>query len=175
MKGRAVKEGWIVIVNEAEGQLLAHCFAKLAAHYEVSIQDLPERLQAYWRGTISRQEGCRKSEWAEAQADLEETRRAWRSQRLEVLKEWLCEYDAQRNEPNWELKLNADRMDLFLSILNDRRLTLAAEWNIGDEEMDSDPCEVKREEVRQALWEIHLLSYFQEQCLELIRRRSIDD
>lgn len=161
MRCRRVAKGWALSFNEAEGLLLAGAFRQLARHYAVNVEELPERLKAYWTGRMSADPRVNE-QLADEREVLAEERKLWRSERLVWIEGRLKDYPAGKP---WRFTVDPAELETLLSVLNDRRLTLAVEHAVTEAEMDTDPEEVTDEARRHVLWEIHLLAIFQERCL----------
>jgi hypothetical protein len=145
--------------------LLANALRQLSQHYEVKIEDLPERLRTYWQGRVSSGQGDGEA-LQEEQELLEGERAAWRSERHAMIQQWLGGYQAGRA---WQLALAEPELDVFVAIINDRRLILSVEFGVTDADMDRDPEDVPHDRRRQVLWEIHLLALFLERILAALR------
>jgi hypothetical protein len=139
----------------------------LRDHYRAELAELPEPLRRYWVGSISK-ESLTGPEAEEAEELLKETRLAWRSERAELVERWLERTHPVPGTGRSRLVLERDEVDAFLSIINDRRLTLAVEHGIGEEEMNRNPLWVSSRSLQRALWEIHFLAYLQEVLLSFL-------
>jgi len=166
----AVVGGGLVFSFEgAEKELLVMALLETQEDYSVSYDRLPEPLQKFWAGTLSDDPAL-----AEAADDLKEARLAWRSDRAQALEQWLNP-DGPLAGPDPLFMLEAEEVDLFLAILNDRRLTLAAYHGFGEGEMEVDLEEISAKEVQRAVWEIHFLALVMEHCLEALREDEAGD
>lgn len=157
---------WCLHFNEFEGEMVASSFQRLAKHYQLEMDELPESLQDYWRGRIGA--GRDIDSLPEEQQHLEEERLAWRSERFPLVEKWLADYvESGLGEP-WILRLDRESLESLIIIVNDRRLTIAAEHELDDTLMEADVDTITDIPLRQALWEVHVLAYVQEYCLAAI-------
>ncbi|MGD9896218.1 MAG: DUF2017 family protein [Candidatus Methylacidiphilaceae bacterium] len=147
----------------AEREILLGSLLELRKHYQTELSQMSEELQQYWRGTVTRdEEGEAISGAAE---ELEAERLSWRPERLAFLDKWLAAESPLQNPSQASLTLNPGEVDEFLSMLNDRRITLSIALGITEEQMDWNPLTVKSRDLQRALWEIHFLAYLQESCV----------
>ncbi|MDD4932451.1 MAG: DUF2017 family protein [Methylacidiphilaceae bacterium] len=147
----------------AEREILLGSLLELRKHYQTDFSQLSEALQQHWRGTMSREaEG---EEIPGAAEELEAERLGWRPERLALLDKWLAPDSPLQNPAQASLTLSQGEVDEFLSMLNDRRLTLAVGQGITEEQMDWNPLTVRSRDLQRALWEIHFLAYLQESCV----------
>lgn len=151
-----------------ERELLVMSLTELQKQYEVALDELPPALQAYWKGTLSSQPD---PTLAEAAEDLKDARLAWRSERLNAVDHWLGLKGSLLDKDNDFFVLEADEIDLFLAVLNDRRLSLAALHDFGDAAMEIHPSAAPAEAQR-ALWEVHLLAFIMEHCLQAMEEEE---
>ena len=147
----------------AEREILLSSLLELRNHYQTDVSQLPEALQRHWRGTVSR--GEEDEEIPGAAEELEAERLGWRPERLALLQTWLAPDSPLQNPAQASLRLSRGEVDEFLSMLNDRRLTLAITQGITEEQMDWNPLTVRSRDLQRALWEIHFLAYLQESCV----------
>lgn len=157
---------WQLRLNEFEAQLFAGSLHWLAEHYRLRMDELPESLQDHWRGRIGA--GRIMDSLPEEQQHLEEERLAWRSERLPLVEKWLSDYAESGLGKPWVLPLDREQIENLLIIVNDRRLTLAAEHELDETLMEADVETIADIPLRQALWEVHVLAYLQEYCLAAI-------
>ena len=157
-------EGSLVLDFEgAEKEILFLSLTEIQEHYEADFEKLPESLKKYWSGTLS---ASADPELAEAAEDLKETRLAWRSDRLKALDRWLSTDGALADLASHGLRLESDEIDLFLAILNDRRLILALLHGFDDPVMEVNPASIDDHDRQRALWEVHFLAFVMEHCLQ---------
>lgn len=174
MRGRREKDGqWRLDLNEIEAHLLAGSLDRLVSHYRMTLEDLPEALQDYWRGRLAAEKDA--EQLRDAQQQLEEERLAWRGERLPKVEKWLAAYDESGIGRAWTLRLDREEMETFLVVLNDRRLTLAVEFGIDETLMEADMDAINDVALRQALWEVNILAHFQEYCLMALENWETGD
>jgi hypothetical protein len=159
---------WCLEFSEIEAQLLVDSMTELVTHYETAFEDLPQSVRDHWRGKVTNG-NTTDLDLVEEQQQLEEERLSWRSARLPILQGWLSQHRRAGAGKKWSLLMSPADLELFIIILNDRRLTIASQFIVSEDDMDLDPREVEDEIRRQVLWEIHLLGYFQEICLVSLR------
>jgi hypothetical protein len=159
---------WRIEFNSSEAFLVSHSLQQLAAHYRLRVEDLPEVLQDYWRGRISK--AGDPDDLKEASHQLEEERIAWRGERLPLVEKWVAEYEKCDVTETWALALHRDELETLMIILNDRRLTLAAEHDLSEGMMEMDLDEVTDEILRHALLEVHILGNVQGILLDCVAR-----
>lgn len=156
--------GWTLEFEKMEAFLLASALNQLLEDYRLSPEDLRKmRRGSYKRVVSSHKEGARQMQ--EEQELLEDAETMWRAERESILKGWMQSYEPG---DGWALELPGDEIEVFLNVLNDRRLYLATRHQFTVEELDSPPEDMADENVRAALWEIHYLAMFQETCLRLM-------
>jgi hypothetical protein len=160
-------DGWALALTPQEAVVLAISMDELIQHYRIDPENLSRRLKDFWNGRISARPGDAALLEDEAE-HLKAERFGWRSERLIRLEKWLATFPRAEEQP-WTLLLSTDDFEEFLCILNDRRLLLAVEHNVTEADMDTDPAYVRDEIKARALWEIHMLAYIQEYCLEVNR------
>jgi hypothetical protein len=159
----AVAGGLVLSFEGAEKELLFMALLETQEDYAVGYDRLPEPLQKFWAGTLSDDPAL-----AEAADDLKEARLAWRSERATALEQWLTP-DGPLAGTDPLFMIEAEEVDLFLAILNDRRLTLAAYHGFGEGELEVDPQDISAKEIQRAAWEIHFLAHVMEHCLAALR------
>ena len=162
MKATRSDEALVLDFEGAEKELLFLSLTETQDHYEIEFDSLPESLRKYWSGTLTTQPD---PELAEAAEDLKETRLAWRSDRLKALDRWLASDGLLADPENHRFRLEPDEIDLFLAILNDRRLLLAAHHGFDDPVMEVNPASIDDKDRQRALWEVHFLAFVMEHCL----------
>ncbi len=153
---------WQLDWNDFEAQMAAGSFQRMAMHYQLQVDDLPPALQAHWRGHLAEAKDVEALK--EEQHLLEGERLAWRSERLTLVEKWVAAYAKSGIGLAWSLQ-DREELEGLLMVLNDRRLILAVEHGIDETLMEVDLDNVAEIPLRQALWEVHVLALFQEQCL----------
>ena len=161
---------WQLDWNDFEAQVLAGSFQRMAVHYQLQLEDLPPALQKHWRGHVAEAKDA--DALKEEQHLLEGERQAWRSERLTLAEKWLAAYMESGVGRPWSLQLEREELEGLLMVLNDRRLILALEHGIDETLMEVDFDDIKEVPLRQALWEVHVLALFQEQCLAALTLAS---
>ncbi|CAB4243899.1 conserved protein of unknown function [Methylacidimicrobium sp. AP8] len=155
--------------DPGEREILVSSLLELRKHYQTDVSQLSEPLQQYWRGVLTRSEGIEDDEEMADGADvLEAERLSWRPERVALLNRWLAPESSLHNPLDPSLRLSRGEIDEFLSMLNDRRLTLAIAQGITDEQMEWNPLMVKSRDLQRSLWEIHFLAYLQESCISAL-------
>ncbi|CAF0693522.1 DUF2017 family protein [Candidatus Methylacidithermus pantelleriae] len=167
MRVRQIEGKLALELEGPEKEALWVSLLALRDHYRTELAELPEPLQRYWVGSVSR-ESLQGAEGEEAGELLKETRLSWRSERAELVEQWLQRLRPIPGTGRSGLLLEKEELDIFLSIINDRRLTLAVEHGIGEEEMNRNPLWVSSRALQRALWEIHFLAYLQETLLSFL-------
>jgi hypothetical protein len=150
----------------AEKELLLLSLVEMREQYETDAGTLPEPVRRYWDGTLS---VSAKGELGEAAEDLRDARLGWREERLRAVERWLAPDGGLVDGTPRSFILDEEEIDLFFSVLNDRRLTLAALHGIGDTGMEENPADVQDRNLQRALWEIHFLAFVMENCLQALR------
>ncbi|SDU15209.1 hypothetical protein SAMN05444156_2271 [Verrucomicrobium sp. GAS474] len=155
--------------EKAERQVMEAVFSASKDLYAVDIEELPEVLQRHWRGRLFSGRPASIPGADAASDDLAEARLGWRSERLVMLEKWLAPGAPFGEGGNGVLTLPPDEIDLFFSIINDRRLSLAALYLVTEDLMEADIEAIQPQELQQAVWEIHLLAFVMENCLQCIQ------
>jgi hypothetical protein len=160
-----VDDGWELQLGMAEAVLLLRSLTALQRQQETPVEQLPATLREYWQGIISRGQT---DSLEEAAKDLTEARLLWRGERATLLKIWIEKLKIEKEAENIAIALKKDDLEQFLTMINDRRLLLAAEYEITEREMDTDPVEIKNQERRLVLVEMFLLGLVMEQILQIM-------
>jgi hypothetical protein len=153
-------EHWRVSFSELESDFLLATLARMGRHYQEDISRMPPALRAYWQGTITRGEAGSKDELRALQDDLAEARTELRAERIELIENLMREYELSEQHEPWIVELTAAERDDFIAMLNDRRMTLAGELGITEDDMESDLAQVSSEARRAGIWEIDVLGRF---------------
>ncbi len=168
LEGDAETGELVLEFEGAERELLLLALAALKDDYEADYDSLPDVQRRYWDGTLTVSQG---PDLAEAAADLKDARLGWRSDRLRALERWLGPESGLAGNDDLFV-LPADDIEQFLSVLNDRRLLLAAVHAVNDGKMEENPADVEDKDLQRALWEIHFLAFVMENCLQALRDDS---
>jgi hypothetical protein len=153
-------EHWRLSFSEPEAGFIVNVLARLARHYEEDLTQMPPALRAYWQSAPCPGKGSRSKEEKEAEEILSESRRELRSERLALAENWTREFEIAENRQPWRVEVSTTERDEFVSMLNDRRLTLALETGISDGEMEMDPSHISDDARRSAILEIDVLGHF---------------
>ena len=151
---------WRLSFFEPEIEFLLATLARLGRHYQEDITKMPPALRAYWQGAISRAEGTPTNEVRELQADLTEAREELRAERLALVENWMREYELAEERNPWHVELTTAERDEFIAMLNDRRMALALEIQVTEEDMEADLAQVPDDARRGGILEIDVLGHF---------------
>lgn len=169
----ADKPGWWKLdLNESEACVLAVTFQRMAHYYKLHDEDLPPSLQAHRRNSMAEPKDV--EDLREEQHLLEEERKVWRSERFAQVEKWLASYAASGITNPWSFEMEREEVENLLMILNDRRLTLAAEYELDEALMETDLETITDLSLQQVLGEIHLLALFLGQCLACLAADNPD-
>jgi len=152
---------WRLSFSEPEAAFVVHILARLARHYQQDLMLMPPALRAYWEGRITRGEPAPSDKKAlkESQEVLAEARAELRVERLALVENWISEFELAEQRDPWQVELTGAERDEFVAMLNDRRLHLAHELGITEEDMERDPGEVTDEARRNSILEIDVLGH----------------
>jgi hypothetical protein len=151
---------WRLILGEPEAAFLMNVLARLARHYRDDPADLSPALRAFWQTGASVPESMPKPDGGEAGESrdvLAESRPDLRSERRELAESWLRDFELA--EEPWSFEMTTAERDEFVSMLNDRRLVLALEAGIMQEEHLSHGAKAL-DDRRSAIMEIDVLGHF---------------
>lgn len=151
---------WRVSFTGPEAAFLIHVLARLGKHYQEDAARMPPALRAYWQGTISRGGVTAQDDLREAQEVLAEARAELRAERLALVENWMREFDLAEERNPWKVEISGAERDEFVAMLNDRRMLLALELGITEEEMEADPAQIFPEVRRAGIMEIDFLGHF---------------
>jgi hypothetical protein len=155
---------WSLNLDVPQAHLLAHSLGGIVDVYRSPLENLAPMVQDYLRGRIAPDTAT--ADLTEAQEVLEAEKSIWRSDRLAKVIRWMGQLRKGLELQKPQLLLLKEDVPVFLAVLNDRRLVLAAEGGVTEEIMNADPQELEDEDLQRKIWEIHLLAYFQEEILE---------
>jgi hypothetical protein len=154
-------EEWRLILTEPEGEFLVNVLARLGRQYQADVARMSPALRAYWQGTISRNGiAGKEEELKDSQEMLAEARGELRAERLALVENWLSEYELAEVRDPWIVELTGTERDEFISMLNDRRMMLAAEMEITEQDMEAAPNQISDEQRRVGILEIDVLGHF---------------
>ena len=151
---------WRLSFSEPEAGFLMNVLARLGRHYSEDVARMPSALRAYWRGTISRDEAAGREDLEESREVLAEARAELRSDRLGLVENWMREFELADARDPWKVEISAGERDDFVAMLNDRRMLVALEFGITQEDMESDPDEIIDQARRASVFEIDFLGHF---------------
>lgn len=151
---------WRLGFNEPEASFLLNVLARLGKHYQENVAAMPPVLRAYWTGTITRSQVSEKEDLKESQEVLAEARTELRAERLALVETWMREFELAEERNPWKVDLSTAERDEFVAMLNDRRMLLALEAGITQEEMETDLSRISNEARRACILEIDVLGHF---------------
>ncbi len=151
---------WRLSFNEPETEFVLNTLARLGRHYQDDILRMPPTLRAYWQGTITRGETSAKEEVRELQDDLTAARAELRADRLALVENWMRDYELSEERNPWRVDVTTAERDEFLAMLNDRRIMLALEMGITEDDMEADLGQITNEARRGGILEIDVLGHF---------------
>jgi len=151
---------WRLGFSEPEAGFIINVLAWLGKHYREDVSRMPPALRAYWQGTIAQGDLARQEDMKEAQEVLSEARAELRSERLGLVETWLREFELSEERDPWRVEISSAERDEFVAMLNDRRLLLALELGITQEDMEADPGRGPNEARRASILEIDVLGHF---------------
>ena len=151
---------WRLGFSEPEAGFIINVLAWLGKHYREDVSRMPPALRAYWQGTISRGGIAGKEELKESQEVLAEARAELRAERLALVENWLRDFELAEERDPWKVEISSAERDEFVAMLNDRRMILALELGITEEDMEADPGQIPQEGRRVSILEIDVLGHF---------------
>lgn len=151
---------WRLRFSEPEAIFLVNVLAWLGRHYREDVSQMPPALRSYWQGRISRGETPDTSDQKESQEVLAEARADLRAERLDLVEAWLREYELAEVRDPWTVELSGEERDEFIAMLNDRRLLLALEVGITEQDMEANLSDIPQEGRRASIIEIDVLGHF---------------
>ena len=151
---------WRLTFTEPETEFVLSTLARLARQYQEDVSKMPPALRAYWQGVITSTPGEPTKEVRELQDDLAEARTELRSERLALIENWMREFELAEERDPWPVDLTNHERDEFIAMLNDRRMALAAELGVTEDDMEADLAQIADESRRASILEIDLLGHF---------------
>ena len=151
---------WRLSFNQPEAGFVITVLARLGKHYQEDVARMPPTLRAYWQGTITRGEAAGKDDLKESQEVLAEARAELRAERLALVENWLREFELAEERDPWRVEISGAERDEFVAMLNDRRMLLALEAGITEEDMEADLGQISNEARRARILEIDVLGHF---------------
>jgi hypothetical protein len=151
---------WHLSFTEPEADFLINVLARMAHHYQEDVAQLPPTLRAYWQGTITRGGAAEKDDMKESQEVLAEARAELRSERLALAENWMRDYELAEERSPWQVDISGEERDEFIAMLNDRRMLVAMEAGITEQDMEADLAHISKEARRASVLEIDVLGHF---------------
>ncbi len=155
-------------LHPSEAIWLLNTFQFLQQSYETPMEGLTDQERAYWKGSLLDPDASSSQLKNESEA-LELERLIWRGDRLKIVNRWLDQFNGFKPQQEFEFKFLKEEADALLQITNDRRLLLAANHEIGEEDMHHDLEKLHQNPKAGALIEIDFLAFVQSaviHCLE---------
>lgn len=160
-------------LSRSEGRLLFRILQSVRANYQIEPSALDAKAASVWYSTRGCQTaGMTPAETEEWMASLFR----YRSENAETIASWMARL-GQKGPQHPQLTLSLEQAHLFLTVLNDHRLFLAARHDLGEEEMRMDAFGglKKLSPLRQAaLCEVGLLAYLMEIILASLPNSGAD-
>ncbi len=151
---------WRLSFSEVETEFVLNTLARLGRHYQEDITGMPPALRAYWQGIVSRTPGTPSKELRELQDDLADARTELRADRLALVENWLREFELSEERNPWHVEVTTEERDEFISMLNDRRMSLALAPGVTEDDMETDLAQITSESRRASILEIEVLGHF---------------
>jgi hypothetical protein len=151
---------WRLSFTGPEAGFLIHVLGRLGKQYQENVARMPPALRAYWQGTIRRGGVAGKEDLKESQEVLAEARAELRAERLALVENWMREFELAEERDPWRVEISGPERDEFVAMLNDRRMLLALELGITEEDMEADPGRISNEARRAGIFEIDVLGHF---------------
>ena len=157
---RIEPDRWRLSFTEPEAVFIIKVLAQLGKQYQEDVAQMPPALRAYWQGNLTRSGTAGKDDLKEAQEVLAEARAELRAERLALVETWIREFDVAEDRDPWRVEISGAEREEFVAMLNDRRLLLALEAGISQEEMEADLDQISNEGRRSTILEIDVLGHF---------------
>ena len=151
---------WRLSFREPETAFLISILARLGKHYQEDVAHMPPALRAYWQGSITRNGVADEEDLKDSQEVLAEARAELRAERLALVETWMREFELTEERDPWRVEISSAERDEFVSMLNDRRMLLALELGITEEDMETDLSQISNETRRTGVLEIDVLGHF---------------
>ena len=126
---------WRLEFAAEESKPVSDLLLRMLEHYQIEFSTLPEALQRYWRGCLSK--AGNPEELKEAREHLQEERLVWRGERMALLEKWYKDSKSVAEDQPWTLALSPEEFESLLVILNDRRLMLATQYGMNEEDLEN--------------------------------------
>lgn len=160
MKIEIHKEGISLHLHRSEAIWLLNTFRCLQQSYETPIEGLTDQERSYWKGSLLDPHASSSQLKNESEA-LELERLIWKGDRLKIVNRWLDQFNDFNPKQEFEFKFLKEEADALLQITNDRRLLLAANHQIREEDMHHDLEKLHQNPKAEALFEIDFLAFVQ--------------
>jgi hypothetical protein len=154
------QDRWRVSFSEPEAGFIMNALAWLGAHYREDVSSISPAQRAYWQGTITRGSAASQENMKESHEVLAEARAELRSERLTLVENWMREFELAENRDPWKVEITDGERDEFVAMLNDRRLLLALDLGITQQDMEADLRKMSNETRRTSILEIDILGHF---------------
>lgn len=168
MKIEVNSEAISLHLHPSEAIWLLNTFQSLQQSYETPMESLSDQERSYWKGSLLDPHAS-SSLLKNASEALELERLEWKDHRLTIINRWLDQFNDFNPKQEFEFKFLKEEADALLQITNDRRLLLAANHNIQEEDMHHDLEKLHQNPKAGALIEIDFLAFVQSaviHCLE---------
>ena len=167
MIARREKDVILFSFSSMECKVIERVLSAIVANYKVPPEEFDDKSAAVWYST----RGCRAARMsAEETAEWIRQLHSVRSGRLETLQKWLADVEARPAGP-FLMAIPIDKTEALMTALNDHRLLVAAQHDVGEAEMDMRSLSALTKlppEKQSALYEIHFLAYVIEELLHLL-------
>lgn len=151
---------WCLSFAEPEAAFFMNVLARLARHYREDLAGMSPALRSFWQSGTSIPLAARKAESDEAEESrdvLADSRADLRSERRLLAEAWLRDFELA--EEPWVFEMTTAERDEFVSMLNDRRLILALEAGLTQED-PLPPDQASLNDRHAAVMEIDVLGHF---------------
>ena len=168
MKIEVNSEAISLHLQSTEALWLLNTFQSLQIAYETPMESLSDQERTYWKGSLLDPHASSSHLKNESEA-LELERLEWKENRHIIVNRWLDQFNDYNHKREFEFKFLREEADALLQITNDRRLLLAANHDIQEEDMHHDLEKLHQNPKAGALIEIDFLAFVQSaviHCLE---------
>ena len=128
----AKRKGWMMLELEAaEWRRLRRILEAIIRNYQIPPEEIPAQVARVWYSTA----GCQSAGMsAEQTGEWLDELRAIRNSRLHLLQRCVREMESA-GEGSYALRMSPEQAAIFMTSLNDHRLFLGAQHEIGEAEM----------------------------------------
>jgi len=155
-------------LHPSEAIWLLNTFQSLQESYETPMESLSDRERAYWKGSLLDPKAS-SSQLKNESESLESERLEWKENRLIIVNRWLDQFNDFNPKREFKFKVLKEEADALLQITNDRRLLLAANHEIQEEDMHHDLEKLHQNPKAGALIEIDFLAFVQSAVIHSIQ------